>query len=269
MVSQNWEKYKIRERIGEGVFGVVDLAVGPQGNLVAVKRLLKTKPSFRVEHVRREVYVGRHLSHPNIVQLKEFFETEDEVLLVLEYVRGRDLLTFMEESGALPEDATRDLFKQICSALQYCHTHGVAHRDVKLDNVMVDDLKKITLIDFGLASYSNPRHCAEVVGSAEYCAPEIVGSSDGYDGCKADVWSCGIVLYCLLFGQFPFHKRDVKEMAKGNPVPIPWDDVPISDGAKSLISNLLNVDPDSRPSLDEILCHPWLQACDDMEMNDM
>jgi len=263
--------YTIERSLGKGVFGEVFLASNSKGHEVALKRLPKNNPKFDWKLVNREVEVGRRLqSHDGVCRMESYFETVSNVYVVFEYIDGSDLYTFMEKTDFKPlEDVkVKQIFSQIVDSLIYCHKNRVAHRDIKLDNVLVDSHGKTKLIDFGLASMDEEgnRGCANFVGSPEYVAPEIIKRLP-YSGFKADVYSLGMVLYCLTFGQFPFiPEQRFEAVINGQEHPkLIWPDRnpsfpnAISKSLKDLIEKMLEVDPDIRPSMEEVANHPWLK----------
>jgi len=263
-------EYTILKSLGKGVFGEVFKASKVGGNLVALKRLPKNGIKFDWKLVNREVDVGKRLKvHEGIVQLESYFETVTNVYFVFEFVDGMDLFTMMEniEFQPLPERTARHLIKQIVDSLLFCHSRRVAHRDIKLDNIIIDKNNKTKIIDFGLASMDeDEKGCQTFVGSPEYVPPEII-KREPYSGYKADVYSLGMVLYCIIFGQFPFiPEQRFQAIFDGEPHPIlQWPDrlphFPIiaSDAVKDLISKMLDIDPGKRISMEEVANHKWLQ----------
>jgi len=262
--------YTIDKLLGKGVFGEVFQASAGDGLSVALKRLGKEGPKFDWRLVNREVEVGNRLrGHEGIAQLKSYFETISNVYLVFEYCDGMDLFILMEarDFQALEEREAKRIFKQISESLLFCHSRGIAHRDIKLDNVILNSNGTTKLLDFGLASMDEEgeKGCKNFVGSPEYVAPEIIKRVP-YSGYKADVYSLGMVLYCLLFGQFPFIPEQRFENitnGKDHP-PLEWPDklptlsYSVSPTVKDLLKKMLEVDPEKRISLQEVAEHRWL-----------
>jgi len=263
-------EYVIEKSLGKGVFGEVFQAAAKDGHMVALKRLSKNGIKFDWKLVQREIDVGERVKgHPGIAQLESRFETTGNVYLVFEFVEGRDLFTLMENRDFRPlmERDAKKYLRQLVNALLYCHSKKVAHRDVKLDNIIVDLAGKTKLIDFGLASMdeSEDKGCSNYVGSPEYVAPEIIRRIP-YSGYKADVYSLGMVLYCLVFGQFPFVPEQRFELItnKQEHPKLDWPDedlrfpIFVSKTVKDLLSSMLEVDPDQRISMQQVADHPWL-----------
>jgi len=258
-------KYSLLKRIGEGVFGEVYMAkLKENGKQYALKKLSKSHPKFRQMSVFREVSAGKMLEHKGIIHFEENFETASSVYLVMEYFGGYDLYTTLEERNYKPysELTSKEIFKQLVEAMMHCHQKGIAHRDVKLENILMDKLGNIKLIDFGLCDFVNDvgnktRLCVDSVGSPAYISPEIL-TGKPYDGFKADVWSCGVVLYALLFGCFPFSTSQYKLLVSGEPLVVQFPESRVSPCAKELLRSMLKLQPDSRFSLEDIQGHDWL-----------
>jgi len=267
-------EYTIEKSLGKGVFGEVFQATAANGHLVALKRLPKNGIKFDWNLVNREVDVGKRLqNHEGIAKLNSFFETVSNVYLVFEYVDGADLFSLMEERNFQPlsETEAKKYLRYIVDSLIYVHSQRVAHRDIKLDNILLDSKGIPKLIDFGLASMDEEedKGCKSFVGSPEYVAPEIIQRKP-YSGYKADVYSLGMVLYCMLFGQFPFIPEKRFEMiinGEEHP-PLEWADQLVRFPgccfvgriAKDLLSKMLEVDPDKRISMEQIAKHKWMQG---------
>jgi len=272
-------KYSLLKKIGEGVFGEVYLATpksDPNGESTALKKLAKNHPRFKKSAVLQEIKAGRALKHESIIKFIESFETSTSVYLVMEYFDGQDLYSLLEERNykPYPEVSARDIFKQLVSALGYTHQMGIAHRDIKLENILMDKNGQIRLIDFGLCdsvfdSNGKMRLCLESVGSPAYIAPEVL-SGKPYNGLKADVWSAGVVLYALLFGRFPFSPAQYKLLVNEEVVPLPLESG-ASLGVKILLMGMLKLDPLIRAGLIDVINHEWVtprvQIIEDVPMD--
>jgi len=276
----------IDNQFSGGSYGKILLAKDKNENQVVIKKI-NYKVSTRM--VMNEVKAGKLLVHPNIVKFRKYYMTGDSHCLVLDYASGADLFTLMEvmEFAPLYEEECKLLFKQLLHGLQHCHAKGIAHRDIKLENLIVDIDKKLTILDFGLCSITSSDGisrtkchdfcdflCAccsdskheylekEYVGSDNYVSPEVIKNIP-YCPFKTDMWSCGIVLYCLLHGSFPWHhKRRVNTLLDNLPHPVlefPAR-VNISNEAKDLIRKLLTVNPVERISLSQVMNHPWVMT---------
>eukprot|EP01119_Soliformovum_irregulare_P001245 TRINITY_DN10970_c0_g1_i1.p1 TRINITY_DN10970_c0_g1~~TRINITY_DN10970_c0_g1_i1.p1 ORF type:complete len:302 (-),score=61.82 TRINITY_DN10970_c0_g1_i1:63-860(-) len=250
------------KHLGKGSMGWVDL-VDVNGKPYALKTISKKASSYTRGFIKKEIIAG-NLNHPNIAPTIEDWEDDENAYLLMEYVDGCDLYELLQlHQGALSEGGAREVFIQIIQAMTVIHANGIAHRDLKLENIMVAMSSnaefEVKIIDFGLCEVYNAGQCEGYVGSAEYCAPEIATRST-YDGYLADVWSLGIVLFALLFGAFPYHKKDLHCIRLGWPAPeIPFDeDSRVSSLARGLIQDMLSLDPTKRPSIQEIAECEWL-----------
>jgi len=247
------------ETLGEGQFGRVDLVVDPDGRKFALKILDKAHPKFRRRGVDNEISALYIIEHQNVCDIVDDWETEDAVFILLEFVEGLDLVTVLEDDDFAPveEEVAANLFQQVIEGLAFCHSKGIAHRDVKLDNVMVDRNGIVKLIDFGLVKLNHAEKTRDDVGSLEYCAPEICRKSE-YDAFRSDVWSAGVLLYALLHGEFPFTTSEIKSFQCGARSSVPKCQT--SKQAADLLEKMLSFDPQERPTLAEVLKHPWLQS---------
>ncbi|KAJ6915282.1 hypothetical protein NC651_017315 [Populus alba x Populus x berolinensis] len=191
----------------------------------------------------------RLVRHPNIVELKEVMATKTKIFFVMEYVRGGELFAKVAK-GRLKEEAARKYFQQLISAIDYCHSRGVYHRDLKPENLLLDEDENLKISDFGLSAL--PEQC----GTPAYVAPEVLRKK-GYDGSKADIWSCGVILYVLLAGFLPFQDENVMKMYrkvfKAEYQFPPW----FSTDSKRLISRLLVADPEKRITIPAIMRNHW------------
>jgi len=265
-VAQNIQecKYSLAKRIGEGVFGEVYLATSkdnPTGPRFALKKLSKQHPKFKRAAVMKEITAGKALRHEGIVNVEESFETTSSIYLVMEYFPGQDLFSQLEDRDYKPfrECEAKAIFSQVMEALAHCHEHGIAHRDIKLENILMDKQGRSRLIDFGLCDPdSKMRMCIDSVGSPAYISPEILMGKP-YNGYKADIWSSGVVLHALLFGCFPFSPIQYKHLVNGQGIAVQFPDSTVSTVAKDLIRLMLKLDPQTRPSVQDVLAHEWLK----------
>jgi 5'-AMP-activated protein kinase, catalytic alpha subunit len=258
-------KYELGRVLGQGTFAKVyyarDVSPGGGGG-VAIKVIDKARlrrTEGMVEQLRREISIMRMVRHPNVVGIREVLASRSRVFVVMEYARGGELFAKVAR-GRLSEDRARRYFQQLVAAVGFCHSRGVAHRDLKPENLLLDEEGRLKVTDFGLAALPEQlRHDGLLhtqCGTPAYVAPEVLRKR-GYDGARADLWSCGAVLYVLLCGFLPFqHDNYVKmyqKIFKAEYQVPPW----VSGDARRLVARLLVVDPAKRASVAEIMCTPW------------
>uniref|UniRef100_A0A7N0ZZ58 non-specific serine/threonine protein kinase n=1 Tax=Kalanchoe fedtschenkoi TaxID=63787 RepID=A0A7N0ZZ58_KALFE len=258
-------KYEMGRLLGKGTFAKVYFAKNIQtGESVAIKIIGKEevkRESCMMEQIKREISVMRLVRHPNIVELKEVMATRTRIFFVMEHVKGGELFAKVEK-GRLKEEKARKYFQQLISAIDYCHSRGVSHRDLKPENLLLDEYENLKISDFGLSALPEQlRHDGLLhtqCGTPAYVAPEVLRRK-GYDGSKADIWSCGVILYVLLAGYLPFQDENIMKMYrkiyKSEFEFPPW----ISTDAKRLISRMLVADPDRRITIPAIMRNPWFQ----------
>ena len=209
--------------------------------------------------VEREIVVMKLIDHPNILKLYDVWETSSSLYLVLEYVQGGELFDYLCNEGRRPTHEGLDYFQQIISAVDYCHRFNIAHRDLKLENILIDDKSNIKIADFGMAAWQDSSRgnlLRTSCGSPHYAAPEVI-SGKPYDGRAADIWSCGIILYALLAAKLPFDDDDcptlLQKIANGK-FDMPTD---IDPQAQNLISRMLTTNVAERITMPEIIRHPF------------
>ncbi|KAL5201404.1 hypothetical protein ABZP36_035758 [Zizania latifolia] len=225
-------RYELGRVLGYGNFGRVHAARDLRtGRAVAMKVVAKEKVEHAgmVEQIKREIAVMKMVSHPNIVELHEVMATRTKVYLALELVRGGELFHRIARHGRVGEDVARRYFRQLVSAVDFCHSRGVYHRDLKPENLLLDEAGNLKVADFGfsaLAGHASPDGLLHTAcGTPAYVAPEVLGGK-GYDGAKADLWSCGVILYVLLIGALPFQDDNLmsmyRKMQRGDFLCPPW-----------------------------------------------
>nr|DAD27396.1 TPA_asm: hypothetical protein HUJ06_028864 [Nelumbo nucifera] len=257
-------KYEMGRLLGQGTFAKVYYGKHLHtGENVAIKVINKdqVKKEGLMEQIKREISVMRLVLHPNVVELKEVMATKTKIFFAMEFVRGGELFGKVYK-GKLQEDDARKYFQQLISAVDFCHSRGVSHRDLKPENLLLDENENLKISDFGLSALPeqlrNDGLLHTQCGTPAYVAPEVLRKK-GYDGSKADLWSCGVILYVLLAGFLPFQDESIMKMYRKvfraeYEFP-PW----FSHEAKQLISSLLVADPDKRITVSEIMQMPWFR----------
>ncbi|XAR69454.1 Non-specific serine/threonine protein kinase [Bertholletia excelsa] len=262
------QRYELGRELGRGEFGVTYLCTDKaSGEVFACKSISKKKLRTRVDidDVRREVEIMKHLPpHPNIVSLKDTYEDDNAVHLVMELCEGGELFDRIVARGHYTERAAAAVTKTIVEVIQMCHKHGVMHRDLKPENFLFANKKEtaaLKAIDFGLSVFFKPgERFNEIVGSPYYMAPEVLKRNYGPE---VDVWSAGVILYILLCGVPPFWAETEQGVAQAIIRSVvdfkrdPWPKV--SDKAKDLVEKMLDPDPKRRLTAQQVLDHPWLQ----------
>ena len=208
--------------------------------------------------IEKEISLMKEICHPNIIKFIKKIKIESTNYIIMEYVNGITLSTFIKNqpNKKLNEITTKRILYQLTSALSYLHKNNICHRDLKLDNILIDDKMNIKLIDLGYSMYSNDNTYLNFFGgNINYLAPEILKKRE-YNGSAVDVWNIGIILYYLLCGCFPFKNNDqlFENINKGN---ILFPDN-LSLGVKELIQKMLCVNPVSRITTNKILKNEWL-----------
>lgn len=252
--------YDVTATIGKGKFAVIKLATHRIAKItVAIKMIDKKRLSpANLKHVYREIEVLKRLSHPNILKLYQVMETANMIYIVTDFATGGDLFDYIDRFGRVTESEARAMFGHIVSALQYSHRQGVAHRDIKMENLLLDKEGRVKVADWGLCNYfSEDLSLHTWCGSLPYAAPEVYNETH-YSGSQVDVWSMGVVLYVLVCGALPFQASSVGKLrnliVSGS---VQYPDF-ISDDCRSLIQSMLVVDPKQRMSVCDIPSHPWM-----------
>ncbi|CAI0397524.1 unnamed protein product [Linum tenue] len=257
-------RYELGKTLGEGAFSKVKLARNTEtGETVAIKildkgRLLKYK---MIAQIKREISTMKQIRHPNVIRMHEVMVSKERIYIVMEFVAGGELFDKVAR-GRLKEAAARRYFQQLINAVDYCHTRGVYHRDLKLENLLLDGSRVLKVADFGLSALPQQLRgdglLHTMCGTPTYIAPEVI-SRKGYDGAKADVWSCGVILFVLMAGYMPFHDSNIlamyRKICKADYSCPPC----FSTSGKELIKRILDPDPATRISIAEIIENEWFK----------
>ncbi|XP_009786194.1 CBL-interacting serine/threonine-protein kinase 5-like [Nicotiana tabacum] len=262
-----FEKYEIGKLLGKGTFAKVyygkELSTGESVAIKVIKKDQVQKEGM-MEQITREISVMRRVRHPNIVELKEVMATKSKIFFIMEYVKGGELFAKLVSKGKLNEESARKYFQQLISAVDFCHSRGVYHRDLKPENLLLDENEDLKVSDFGLSALPDEQLSRNdgllhtQCGTPAYVAPEVLRRK-GYDGAKADIWSCGVILYVLLAGFLPFQDENIMNMYKkifkaDYELPM-W----FSVDSRRLISKLLMADPERRITIQGIMRVPWFR----------
>ncbi|KAJ4976082.1 hypothetical protein NE237_001188 [Protea cynaroides] len=258
------QRYELGRILGHGTFAKVYHARNLKtGETVAIKVIDKEKvlKVGLIDQIKREISVMRLVRYPNVVQLFEVMASKSKIYFAMEYVKGGELFNKVAR-GKLKEDAARKYFQQLIGAVDFCHSRGVYHRDLKPENLLLDENGNLKVSDFGLSalgeSCRNDGLLHTTCGTPAYVAPEVINKK-GYDGAKADIWSCGVVLFVLLAGFLPFQDSNLMEMyrkiTKGEFRCPNW----FSPEVRKLLSKILDPNPHTRITIAKIKENPWFK----------
>ncbi|KDP22784.1 hypothetical protein JCGZ_00371 [Jatropha curcas] len=258
------QKYEMGKLLGQGTFARVHHARNLRTGLSVAIKIIDKEKVLRVgmiEQIKREISVMRLIRHPNVVELYEVMATKTKIYFVMEYVKGGELFNKVAK-GKLKEDVARKYFQQLISAVDYCHSRGVCHRDLKPENLLLDENGNLKVSDFGLSALAESKRQDGLLhttcGTPAYVAPEVINRK-GYDGYKADIWSCGVILYVLLAGYLPFHDANLMEMyrkiAKADFKFPNW----FAPEVRKLLSKMLDPNPRTRISMAKIMENSWFR----------
>ncbi|KAJ7108640.1 hypothetical protein C8R44DRAFT_294557 [Mycena epipterygia] len=265
--------YYVLNTLGEGEFGKVKLGLHSKyGEEVAIKLIRRETADneAKMSKIAREIEILDQLKHPNIVRLYDVYETDKFFGIILEYASGGELFDHILAHRYLRERDASKLFSQLISGVWYMHQKNIVHRDLKLENLLLDRHRNLIITDFGFANHFNRSKndlMETMCGSPCYAAPELVNSEGLYVGTAADIWSCGVILYAMLSGYLPFDDdptnpdgEDITKLyAYIARTPLSFPDH-ISDEARSLLGAMLVPDPHARADLATIMRHPWFAA---------
>ena len=286
----NLNFYKYGRLIGQGAFGKVNLGLNVlTGRVVAIKSFNKSNLNSNSENMKKikyETNLMKKLNHPNITKILELFEDKEYILIIMEYINGGNLFSFLKKHRKVSEKTAKLLYRQIILGIKYMHQQGIVHRDIKLENILIDLNNNIKICDFGIGRVlSSPEQpLFDQCGTPMYIAPEILlcSKEKGYKGFPVDIWSSGIVLYILLSGTLPFSfKNSSSSLSESNESNLSEDNnnntelqysiinkepkaiENISKEAEDLLKKILKKNPEKRITCEEILNHPWMKGISD------
>ncbi|RWR98965.1 Testis-specific serine/threonine-protein kinase 1-like protein [Dinothrombium tinctorium] len=262
--------FTIGEKINFGSFSKVYRAKYNKKDIaVKVIDLEKTSADYRNKFLPRELYTLRKLRHPNIVSIYEIFTIGPKIYIFMDLADGGDILDYLKANGPIPEEKCKIWFKQAADALAYVHSYGIVHRDLKIENILLDKKGSAKLTDFGFSrTIFDPRTGKRLLsetycGSAAYCAPEVIRGSP-YNPMLADVWSMGVLLFVMANNAFPFEDSDLAKMLYRQ-MNKKWEHTKkveklLSPEMKDIIQKMLEPDISKRLTMTKVLAHPWLRG---------
>ncbi|KAG2217861.1 hypothetical protein INT45_012776, partial [Circinella minor] len=259
------DDYTIVDTLGQGAYGLVKLAVkknDPEQKKVVIKYVIKSRilvdcwtKDRKLGVIPVEIHILhtlRKIPHQNCSDMLDYFEDDDHYYVVMGlHGVGMDLFDYIELKNGMMDDEIREIFKQIAQAVCHLHDNKIVHRDIKDENVVLDQNGGVRLIDFGSAAYLKGRRYDTFVGTLDYAAPEILAGQT-YEGPAQDIWALGILLYTLVYRENPFY--DIDEILS-HELRVPFV---LSDGSLDLIKKMLDRNVDQRPDIHTVLAHPWL-----------
>jgi serine/threonine-protein kinase SRK2 len=265
-------RYQWLEDLSRGTFGFVQLAYDRvTRQQVAIKFI--ERGDKVTKYVQREILNHRRLLHPHIVEMREVFLTPDYLGIAMEYASGGDLFSLVGLSKGLSEADARWYFQQLIVSVDYCHRMGVANRDIKLENALLDANPRplLKICDFGYSKHENFQSApGSRVGTPAYLAPEVILTTKGktYNAKAADVWSCGVLLYIMLAGAYPFSRPEDETLPAPQRMHVMLQrilrleyelppNVAASPEARSLLAGMLVARPEARISITQIQRHPF------------
>lgn len=248
------------------------LCSAPKGGEVVVKAM--SKHTVRQDWVDNEARAGNILKNKALVKYRESFDDDHFNYIVLDTIKGEDLWQFMNSRGWAPlsEKEAKGIFTQVLRSVELCHEAGIAHKDVKLENVMINKKWKTTLIDFGFCEFVEPNQLSKRFdGTLDYMPPEMLLRQE-FNPFKADVFALGIFLYILLVGCFPWDlKRRCRIISNGGMPTVDWSmpgtPANLSVSVKNLIEKMLEPQPSERTSLPGVSTHPWVKPKTGFNLN--
>ncbi|KAI7881784.1 kinase-like protein [Lichtheimia hyalospora FSU 10163] len=283
MVSRRHRKrvtlgpYLLLSTLGKGEFAKVKLGIHVEsGQKVAIKLIkMDDMDCSRRIRIDREIKVLKAVNHPNIVKMYSVIETRKTMGIVLECATGGELFDYINSRRRLKETEARRLFAQLVDGVHHLHQRQIIHRDLKLENLLLDHHHNLLIIDFGFAHVGSQEQQHEMITSDEgqlpcslletacgspcYAAPELVLTEESYKGPAADIWSCGVILYAMLCGYLPYQDDNLHQLYRTMVSQPPEFPDHMSTDARDLVQKMMMPDPEDRCSMATILAHPWLQ----------
>uniref|UniRef100_A0A6Q2YYM1 non-specific serine/threonine protein kinase n=1 Tax=Esox lucius TaxID=8010 RepID=A0A6Q2YYM1_ESOLU len=249
--------YRLLKTIGKGNFAKVKLA---RHILTGREVRLDYAVGVATGDLFREVRIMKGLNHPNIVQLFEVIETEKTLYLIMEYASGGEVFDYLVSHGRMKEKEARAKFRQIVSAVHYCHLKNIVHRDLKAENLLLDADSNIKIADFGFSNeFTMGNKLDTFCGSPPYAAPELFQGKK-YDGPEVDIWSLGVILYTLVSGSLPFDGQNLKELRERvlrGKYRVPFY---MSTDCEGILRRFLVLNPTKRCTLEQIMKDKWINS---------
>ncbi|EFC47690.1 serine/threonine protein kinase [Naegleria gruberi] len=254
-------KYELFEKLGEGNFSKVKRAIDTETQIqyaIKIVDISSVAKEGMEKQVRNEISVLKQIKHPNVVQLKEVLKSANNIYIVMELITGGELFDKIVAARKFTEDVARRYFQQLIDGIAYCHANRIAHRDLKPENLLLDSHDNLKITDFGLSGMMKQGVMLETIcGTPHYVAPEVL--TGNYDGFKADIWSCGIILFVMLSGCHPFDGETVNDLFKRiENLEFKYPSH-FSKEVRALLDKIIVVDPNNRATIADIRYDPWFK----------
>ncbi len=266
-ISCKTGQVSVRTKIQRGSFASVFQGQNAAGESVAIKLVDKRQvdPEF-VRYISSEMTIVQRLHHENIIEVFDVVEIDQHrISIIMKLAKNGDLLDYINSRPLMTEDDARKIFKQLVSAMEFAHSKGVAHRDLKLDNILLDKdgsgRLKAFVADWGFATYFNPsdRALNDAIGSLPYASPELL-LGKRYFGPEIDVWALGVILFTMVAGRLPFGP-DGQQSTRANISACRWEaPAHLSTSLRELLRGMLHPNADARLSVFDVAASTWLSA---------
>ena len=265
------KEYDIRKiSLGSGSFGDVKKGVHKESKEIRAIKIIPKTYNYEDERKKmiEEITIMKKLDHPNIVKIYEFFEDENSIYIIMEYLEGGELFDILNKKKSFSEKESAEILKNILEGLSYLHSKNIAHRDLKPENILFTKNGILKIVDFGSSTVIKCKKKNKQYGTPYYVAPEVLRGS--YDT-KCDIWSCGVILYSLLSGFPPFNgdsEREILKNVKRGKFSFDTNEFEyISDYAKDFICRMLEKTVKKRITAEQCLKHPFFQILERKERN--
>ncbi|XP_041352301.1 testis-specific serine/threonine-protein kinase 2-like [Gigantopelta aegis] len=259
--------FLVRKTLGSGSYSKVKLAYSfsRERERVAVKIVdrLKAPKDFEMRFLPRELEIWPKMRHKNIIAMQDMFDDGQRVYMILEYAENGDVLRYIQKSGALNESLAKCWISQVCSAVGYMHDQNITHRDLKLENLLLDKTYSIKICDFGFVKGDCTREMSRTYcGSKSYAAPEIL-KGQPYEPKKSDMWAIGVILYIFITGKMPFDESrgNAGVLDEQQKMDFPWHKYhKVTEDSKALVLWLFQFDYRNRPDIAAVISCSWIRS---------
>ncbi|KAL4237519.1 protein serine/threonine kinase [Mactra antiquata] len=257
--------YSLGTSLGEGSYAKVKSAFAEKLKMRVALKIIDRKRvprDFREKFLPRELKIIAQVNHPNVIKMYELMEFHNKVYIAMEHAGHGDMLEFIKLRGAIPEEKAKPMFKQMVNAIEYLHNNQIVHRDLKCENLLLDNSNNVKVSDFGFArTFENGDVSKTFCGSAAYAAPEVL-RGEPYNLPLHDIWAMGVILYIMVCGSMPYDDSNIKKMVKDQTErKVGFSkSKKLTDECKTLIHAVLEAHKKRRATVAQIFAHPWLKS---------